>query len=219
MTAGLLRRSAPMPPPLFIVGHWRSGTTHLYNVLSRSPAFGYVPPIATGLPWDMLGLARLLRPLLERALPPERFVDSLPVRPELAAGGRDRPRQHAAPVVLSRDLLPAPARGALPARGLLRGLRTGSDRALAPAPRAVPAKARPAPAGAAPADQEPGLQRAHRAAARDLAGGQVPPRLPRSLSGLRLHAQLLSQAAAGVRAAAVRASFGSTSWSSMPIPA
>jgi omega-hydroxy-beta-dihydromenaquinone-9 sulfotransferase len=82
VTAVLLRRSAPMPPPLFIVGHWRSGTTHLYNVLSRSPAFGYVPPIATGLPWDMLGLARLLRPLLERALPPERFVDSLPVRPD-----------------------------------------------------------------------------------------------------------------------------------------
>jgi hypothetical protein len=82
VTAGLLRRSAPMPPPLFIVGHWRSGTTHLYNVLSRSPALGYAPPIATGLPWDMLGLARLLRPLLERAPPPERFVDSLPVRPD-----------------------------------------------------------------------------------------------------------------------------------------
>jgi hypothetical protein len=82
VTAVLRRRSAPVPPPLFIVGHWRSGTTHLYNVLSRSPTFGYVPPIATGLPWDMLGLARLLRPLLERALPPERFVDSLPVRPD-----------------------------------------------------------------------------------------------------------------------------------------
>ena len=82
MTMVLRRRSGPMPAPLFIVGHWRSGTTHLYNVLTRSPAFGYVPPIATGLPWDMLGLGRALRPLLERALPRERFVDSLPVRPD-----------------------------------------------------------------------------------------------------------------------------------------
>jgi hypothetical protein len=41
-----------------------------------------VPPIATGLPWDVLGLARLLRLLLERALPPEPFVESLPVRPD-----------------------------------------------------------------------------------------------------------------------------------------
>jgi hypothetical protein len=82
MTMVLRRRSGPMPAPLFIVGHWRSGTTHLYNVLTRSPAFGYVPPIATGLPWDMLGLGRALRPLLERALPRERFVESLPVRPD-----------------------------------------------------------------------------------------------------------------------------------------
>jgi omega-hydroxy-beta-dihydromenaquinone-9 sulfotransferase len=82
VTAVLRRQSPPMPPPLFIIGHWRSGTTHLYNVLTRSPAFGYVPPIATGLPWDMLGLGRVLRPLLERALPRERFVDSLPVRPD-----------------------------------------------------------------------------------------------------------------------------------------
>jgi omega-hydroxy-beta-dihydromenaquinone-9 sulfotransferase len=82
MTTLLRRQSGPMPAPLFIVGHWRSGTTHLYNLLSRSPTFGYVPPIASGLPWDMLGLGRVLRPLLERALPRERFVDSLPVRPD-----------------------------------------------------------------------------------------------------------------------------------------
>ena len=77
-----IARSAPMPPPIFIVGHWRSGTTHLYNVMSRDPALGFVPPLATGLPWDLFGLARLFRPLLERALPEHRWIDPIPVTPD-----------------------------------------------------------------------------------------------------------------------------------------
>ena len=69
-------------PPIFILGHWRSGTTHLYNILSRSDDFAFVSPIATGLPWDVLLLGRALRPVLERALPRERFIDPLPVNPD-----------------------------------------------------------------------------------------------------------------------------------------
>lgn len=69
-------------PPIFIIGHWRSGTTFLYNVLSRSPQFAYVPPLATGLPWDFLTLGTLLRPILERALPKGRFIDQVPVNPD-----------------------------------------------------------------------------------------------------------------------------------------
>jgi hypothetical protein len=71
---------AQMPPPIFILGHWRSGTTHLYNVMSLG-GFGYVPPLAVGLPWDMFGLGRALRPLLERQLPEHRFIDDIPVTP------------------------------------------------------------------------------------------------------------------------------------------
>ncbi|MEM7505165.1 MAG: sulfotransferase [Pseudomonadota bacterium] len=73
-------RHAEMRPPIFILGHWRSGTTHLYNVMSLGE-FGYVPPVATGLPWDMFGIARALRPLLERQLPETRFIDNIPVTP------------------------------------------------------------------------------------------------------------------------------------------
>ena len=76
------RRHAPMPPPVFIVGYWRSGTTHLHNVLSQSPQFGYVSPLAAGLPWDVLGIVRALRPLLERALPSDRYVDNVRVTPD-----------------------------------------------------------------------------------------------------------------------------------------
>lgn len=76
---------SPQPnpaPPVFIVGHWRSGTTFLYNLLSRSSQFAYVTPIATGLPWDFLTIGKLLKPILERALPKGRFIDRVPVNPD-----------------------------------------------------------------------------------------------------------------------------------------
>jgi hypothetical protein len=80
-TARRLRRAPPMPPPVFIVGHWRSGTTHLYNVLSKA-GFGFVSPMATGMPWDMLLLGSWLRPMIEKQLPEDRFVDAIPVNPD-----------------------------------------------------------------------------------------------------------------------------------------
>ncbi|MEM9099129.1 MAG: sulfotransferase [Pseudomonadota bacterium] len=79
LTPGTPRPEA-LQPPVFILGHWRSGTTHLYNVMSLGD-FGYVPPVAVGMPWDMLGLARAVRPVLERQLPETRFIDNIPVTP------------------------------------------------------------------------------------------------------------------------------------------
>lgn len=76
----VIPRLEDLPPPVFILGHWRSGTTHLYNLMSLGD-FAYVPPVAVGLPWDMLLLGRLLRPILERALPPHRWIDAIPVTP------------------------------------------------------------------------------------------------------------------------------------------
>jgi len=78
--AARLGHAPKIAPPIFIVGHWRSGTTHLYNIMSQA-GFGYVSPLAAGLPWDLLGLARVFRPLLERSLPGDRFIDNIPVTP------------------------------------------------------------------------------------------------------------------------------------------
>ncbi len=76
-----MARIKPIPPPIFIVGHWRSGTTHLYNIMSKG-GFGFVEPLAAGMPWDLLGLVKLTRPLLERKLPADRFIDNIPVTPD-----------------------------------------------------------------------------------------------------------------------------------------
>ncbi|NWG70260.1 MAG: sulfotransferase [Parvularculaceae bacterium] len=77
-----LPAAGALPPPVFILGHWRSGTTHLYNIMVKSGAYAFVPPVATGLPWDLFGLARVFRPLLEKALPKHRFIDNIPVTPD-----------------------------------------------------------------------------------------------------------------------------------------
>lgn len=69
----------PLTPPVFILGHWRSGTTHLYNVMANDPQWGIVTPFATGLPWEVLSLGRLCRPLLKKGLPEHRYIDNVPV--------------------------------------------------------------------------------------------------------------------------------------------
>ena len=75
------RKVEPMPPPIFIIGHWRSGTTHLYNILSKG-GFGYVSPFAAGMPLECLTLGRWLRPILKRMLPKTRYVDQMAVSPD-----------------------------------------------------------------------------------------------------------------------------------------
>lgn len=76
-----LARAGEMPAPVFIIGHWRSGTTHLFNILARH-GFAYVGPIAAGMPWDFMGLAAPLRSALERLMPKTRYVDDIPVEPD-----------------------------------------------------------------------------------------------------------------------------------------
>ena len=69
----------PVPSPLIIVGHFRSGTTYLYNLLSKGD-FSFGDTVSVGLPSDSLVLGRLARPLIARLLPKDRVVHSLPVR-------------------------------------------------------------------------------------------------------------------------------------------
>ncbi len=68
--------------PIFILGHWRSGTTFLYEILCQSKQFAYVTPFAVGLPWDFLTVTQLFGRVLERSLPEDRFIDSMAVHPD-----------------------------------------------------------------------------------------------------------------------------------------
>jgi hypothetical protein len=79
----LLLKGEGLPAPVFVVGYWRSGTTHLSNVLSRAEGFGILPPICVGLPQEALGLSRLVRPFIEQFYPKTRLIDDVPLGPEL----------------------------------------------------------------------------------------------------------------------------------------
>lgn len=52
-----IKNSAPKNDPIFVIGHWRSGTTYLQNILSRDPQFGWCDPVST----TTLSISHILR--------------------------------------------------------------------------------------------------------------------------------------------------------------
>ena len=88
-----IRRHRLADPPIFLIGHWRSGTTHLHNLMSRDPQFGYLKFSETAMPLDMLGpLLPFARRRIEKALPETRGFDKVklaldePQEEEMALG-------------------------------------------------------------------------------------------------------------------------------------
>lgn len=79
----LARPRDAYPAPIFIIGHWRSGTTHLTNVLSRSASFGILSPMAVGLPAEALGLGRIAAPFIGQFFPRTRLIDDIALAPDL----------------------------------------------------------------------------------------------------------------------------------------
>lgn len=51
--------------PVFILGHWRSGTTFLQNILRQDERYGYLTLYNSLLPEVMLGSGKVLRPLAD----------------------------------------------------------------------------------------------------------------------------------------------------------
>lgn len=63
--------------PVFIIGHWRSGTTHLHNLLSRDPQFGSLRMFQTLTPDCSLSTASWLPRWLQKAMPLRRPMDQM----------------------------------------------------------------------------------------------------------------------------------------------
>lgn len=72
-------KASLMAPPVFIIGHMRSGTTYLHNVLSHCGQFNTVPPLIAGLPWEAHSFARMIRPWVEQYFPQHRLIDNVPL--------------------------------------------------------------------------------------------------------------------------------------------
>lgn len=68
-------------PPIFILGHWRSGTTHLHNLLTLDAAqFAAINTYQTANPFTFLSTERFNTKLIAFALPETRLVDAMPIR-------------------------------------------------------------------------------------------------------------------------------------------
>lgn len=70
-------------PPIFIIGHWRSGTTLLHELLSLDSNFAYPSNLETFVPHHFLVSQPVVKPLLRWLLPGKRPMDNMSVAPDL----------------------------------------------------------------------------------------------------------------------------------------
>ena len=69
-------------PPVFVLGHWRSGTTHLHNLLTRDPASAFPTTFECVFPGGFLVGERALGWLMKPFLPGRRPRDAVPMAPD-----------------------------------------------------------------------------------------------------------------------------------------
>ncbi|MCH2182231.1 MAG: sulfotransferase [Mariniblastus sp.] len=70
-------------PPLFIVGHWRSGTTLLHELMSLDPRLAFPNNYEVFVPHHFLISKPILQPLVLLLMPPTRPMDRMPMRVQL----------------------------------------------------------------------------------------------------------------------------------------
>jgi omega-hydroxy-beta-dihydromenaquinone-9 sulfotransferase len=76
-----VRQTAIRQDPIFIIGHWRSGTTWLHNLMSRDPSLGFVTGLQMAAPDAYLVGTPIMRAVLKLAKP-VRPMDRIPMSPD-----------------------------------------------------------------------------------------------------------------------------------------
>lgn len=66
-------------PPLFVLGHWRSGTTHLHNLLACDPQFGVPNGIQVTFPHSFLSTEAAFRKQFAGWVPATRPMDNVAI--------------------------------------------------------------------------------------------------------------------------------------------
>lgn len=69
--------------PVFIIGHWRSGTTFVHNVLCCDSHFGYCTTYQTVFPHLMMFGQPFFKPIMNFLIPPKRPTDNMELAPDL----------------------------------------------------------------------------------------------------------------------------------------
>lgn len=74
-----VRKHELKEPPVFIVGHWRSGTTNMHNLMLQDEQFASVTMLHCAIPNGFLTWGWLARLILKRRLPESRPMDAVPL--------------------------------------------------------------------------------------------------------------------------------------------
>lgn len=69
--------------PVFILGHWRSGTTFVHNIFAQDSHFGFTTTYQTVFPHYMLALQGLFKPVMGWLMPSHRPTDNMELAPDL----------------------------------------------------------------------------------------------------------------------------------------
>lgn len=77
-----IRNTSVTHHPLFILGHWRSGTTYLHNVLSLDKNLGFFTTFQAYLPGVFLANEKLFKPIVASSIPKRRPMDNVPMHPD-----------------------------------------------------------------------------------------------------------------------------------------
>ncbi|MDE0839029.1 MAG: sulfotransferase [Kiritimatiellae bacterium] len=77
--SGKIQKTPIKEAPVFIIGHWRSGTTHLHNVISQDKRFGYLTTLQAVFPTCSVLLSRnkSLKNLVAGLIPEKRMMDNM----------------------------------------------------------------------------------------------------------------------------------------------
>jgi hypothetical protein len=75
----MIDRQPLVSEPIFIIGHWRSGTTHLHNIICQDPRMGYVTTFQSVFPENVLpGFGRwLFKSFMKLLIPTQRKGDNV----------------------------------------------------------------------------------------------------------------------------------------------
>ena len=66
-------------PPVFIIGHWRSGTTHLHNLMTLDSKAAYPTTFQNVFPNNLFAFQKVIKGCMKIFLPASRPGDSLPL--------------------------------------------------------------------------------------------------------------------------------------------
>ena len=72
-----LRRKEMSHPSVFVLGHWRSGTTYLHNLISQDPQMGYVTTYQSIFPNVLFTGKWLFKRFMQATMPKKRANDNV----------------------------------------------------------------------------------------------------------------------------------------------